>query len=421
MAEKRYVNPYRLFTGIFIPEALVTVREISPGSKFCYGRLCRYAGQNGQCFPFQSTLAEELGVSDRTIRTYITELEEFGLIEQHQQGLGKPNIIKFLDHYLFTSDGQNVQRKETSGQTGNLLPNLRKETSGPYKEEESHIRESYEESTPLSPIIEDLKSTPKSTPLVIEKLQGCEQTPTPPLPPASPLAESSADSAFTARMMVTRFKSLKDGKLNKAGRDLIAAKCESCGLDSNQLLASWEKFTADEFWRDFAPLHRVRAFFKFATEDGMGEFSRNTGRPAIKRVPEDVLPPTAGDMGLKSPPIEIPLEAETWNRLVTNGKPVTKWNPRYDPDKMLQMYRRDAEFRDGFERVCNSAQKIIAAGGDWLTFKWLLDSGPKGIGWYRIMEGDFDFLLNPKRNGGKKLSAAEEQLAEIRRELEAGQ
>ena len=43
-------NPFRLFTGIFIPEALVRSELVSPGAKMAYGRLARYAGQDGRCW-----------------------------------------------------------------------------------------------------------------------------------------------------------------------------------------------------------------------------------------------------------------------------------------------------------------------------------------------------------------------------------
>ena len=37
-------NPYKLFVGIFIPEALVINPEVSPGAKLIFGQLARYAG-----------------------------------------------------------------------------------------------------------------------------------------------------------------------------------------------------------------------------------------------------------------------------------------------------------------------------------------------------------------------------------------
>jgi len=58
-------NPFRLFTGIFIPESLVRSNLVSPGAKMAYGRLARYAGQDGRCFPAVETLGQEIGVGER--------------------------------------------------------------------------------------------------------------------------------------------------------------------------------------------------------------------------------------------------------------------------------------------------------------------------------------------------------------------
>jgi hypothetical protein len=58
-------NPFRLFTGIFIPEALAQSKVVSPGAKMAYGRLARYAGQDGKCFPAVETLGQEIGVCSR--------------------------------------------------------------------------------------------------------------------------------------------------------------------------------------------------------------------------------------------------------------------------------------------------------------------------------------------------------------------
>ena len=74
-------NPYKLFHCIFIPEPLVCCDAISPGAKLCYGRLTRYAGENGECFPSMQTLRDALGYLPGSARSYVAELEEFGLIK----------------------------------------------------------------------------------------------------------------------------------------------------------------------------------------------------------------------------------------------------------------------------------------------------------------------------------------------------
>ena len=102
-------NPFRLFTGIFIPEALVRSSLVSPGAKLAYGRLARYAGQDGRCFPAVSTLAQEIGVGDRQAQKYLAELGKTRLIRRQTRFSGRAqtsNAIEFLWHPLF-QDGVN--------------------------------------------------------------------------------------------------------------------------------------------------------------------------------------------------------------------------------------------------------------------------------------------------------------------------
>jgi hypothetical protein len=70
-------NPFRIFTGIFIPEALVRSDLVSPGAKLAYGRLARYAGQDGRCFPAVETLAQEIGVGKRQAQRYVSDHDPF--------------------------------------------------------------------------------------------------------------------------------------------------------------------------------------------------------------------------------------------------------------------------------------------------------------------------------------------------------
>src|SRR5258705_1421106 len=64
-------NPYKLFTGIFIPEALVRYRGLSCWAKVAYGRLARYAGENGEGWPAIPTLAGEMGIGCTQTRPYV--------------------------------------------------------------------------------------------------------------------------------------------------------------------------------------------------------------------------------------------------------------------------------------------------------------------------------------------------------------
>jgi hypothetical protein len=68
-------NPFGLFNGNFIPEAICRYRALSLGAKMVYGRFCRYAGRDGTVYPSIPTLAAELGIGKTQTRTYVQELE----------------------------------------------------------------------------------------------------------------------------------------------------------------------------------------------------------------------------------------------------------------------------------------------------------------------------------------------------------
>lgn len=69
-------NPYRMFTGIFVPSGIGACRQLHQGAKLAYGALLRFAGRDGTCFPSMQALGAKLGVSSRQARAYIAALEE---------------------------------------------------------------------------------------------------------------------------------------------------------------------------------------------------------------------------------------------------------------------------------------------------------------------------------------------------------
>jgi hypothetical protein len=97
-------NPFGLFHGIWIPDALVRAKGISPGAKLTYGRLTRYAGQDGNCYPAVPTLASEIAISVRQTQKYLAELERIELIRRVPRisDSGQTsNAYVFLWHPLF--------------------------------------------------------------------------------------------------------------------------------------------------------------------------------------------------------------------------------------------------------------------------------------------------------------------------------
>jgi hypothetical protein len=75
-----------------VPNTILMHPKLSPGAKITYAMLLRYAWQEDQCFPGQERLAKDIGAGERSIRTYLKEIETEGLVEIHQRGLGRSNL-----------------------------------------------------------------------------------------------------------------------------------------------------------------------------------------------------------------------------------------------------------------------------------------------------------------------------------------
>jgi hypothetical protein len=98
--------PRQVFnSGVFVPEALLACRLVSNGAKLLWARLARYAGTRGQCFPLLSTLAADLGFSERQVQRYLAELVSGGFLRARQRGFNKSNAYEFLWHPALALSG----------------------------------------------------------------------------------------------------------------------------------------------------------------------------------------------------------------------------------------------------------------------------------------------------------------------------
>jgi hypothetical protein len=77
-----------------VPNHVLVSEKVSPGAKLTYAMLLKYAWQNNYCFPGQVRLAKDMGVTDRSVRTYLQELEVQSFVVIRQRGLGKPNLYE---------------------------------------------------------------------------------------------------------------------------------------------------------------------------------------------------------------------------------------------------------------------------------------------------------------------------------------
>lgn len=77
-----------------VPNFLFRGTGLSTGAIVVYAKFLSYAWHHNCVFPGQQTLADDLDVSERSVRTWIEELKSTGLLEVQQRGLGKTNIYK---------------------------------------------------------------------------------------------------------------------------------------------------------------------------------------------------------------------------------------------------------------------------------------------------------------------------------------
>ena len=77
-----------------VPNFVLTNKALSVGAKLVYAMLLKYAWTDNACFPGQQKLAEDMGSGERSIRTYLKELEDSHLLEVTQRGLGKTNLYR---------------------------------------------------------------------------------------------------------------------------------------------------------------------------------------------------------------------------------------------------------------------------------------------------------------------------------------
>ena len=77
-----------------VPNVILTDKSLSVGGKLAYAMLLKYAWNDDACFPGQQKLAIDIGAGERSVRTYLKELEEAGFLEVTQRGLGKTNLYR---------------------------------------------------------------------------------------------------------------------------------------------------------------------------------------------------------------------------------------------------------------------------------------------------------------------------------------
>ena len=87
-------DPVTLLGFTQVPNFILTNKHLSVGAKLAYAMLLKYHWTNNDVFPGQQKLAEEMGSGERSVRTYLKELEDAKFLEVTQRGLGKTNLYR---------------------------------------------------------------------------------------------------------------------------------------------------------------------------------------------------------------------------------------------------------------------------------------------------------------------------------------
>ena len=80
----------RGWTGV--PNFILESKEMSVGAKLIYAMLLKYAREMDECFPGQDRLAKDVGNGERSVRRWLKELQQVGLVTIKQRGQGRPNL-----------------------------------------------------------------------------------------------------------------------------------------------------------------------------------------------------------------------------------------------------------------------------------------------------------------------------------------
>ena len=80
MSTSRYINPHRLFHGVWLPQWLEGRSEVSDKAKKLYAYLTYFAGGKGYAWPSFNHLAAKLHISRRYVIKLVQELSAHRLI-----------------------------------------------------------------------------------------------------------------------------------------------------------------------------------------------------------------------------------------------------------------------------------------------------------------------------------------------------
>ena len=101
------------FFGKVHKSQLAKLRKLPKGSILAFMSLSIYANKNGQCWPAQTTLASDSGLSVRGLQKALALLESAGMISIKRQGKKRPNLYTLKSDTHFCNSDTHFSDSDT--------------------------------------------------------------------------------------------------------------------------------------------------------------------------------------------------------------------------------------------------------------------------------------------------------------------
>ncbi len=94
------------------PWELLTHPELKPSDKIVLGVILYRIGQNGSCWPSQTSIAEDAGLSRLAVNRCVQRLQALGIVTAEREKRGRHQCLHYQlnVNYLYTKDGVNVKK-----------------------------------------------------------------------------------------------------------------------------------------------------------------------------------------------------------------------------------------------------------------------------------------------------------------------
>lgn len=409
-------KPHRLFTGVFIPDAIYGHPNLTATAKLIYGRLAKFQGERGEAYPAGTTLAEELGISERQAFEHLGNLVDEKLIEREPRK-GTSTVYHFLWHECL-EDTPKVVRKtalqENTGSAENRTTGSAENRTGGSAEfrirSESVEYESIETEsiTPKPPFSQEPKNQNLPTPE--DSLE--QEIPLPPVPDAPPSEPASLHHAGVGD--IDDKAPIETFVQNLLRRQGVRWKTNIRAAEP------WiERLHSDE--REAGHLMRY-ALLAMEADKGIDwkkldlpiayvlKRWRQYDQIPLRRKPEAAYSNAQAGVEPEHPPTQpTSLERdcgaflEIWNSVVPEA--LRQENPgRLWPELSVAM--KDPEFRDSARQIAEKAKLLVEHGNgkvSGVNLAWLFRTAKGKPVWWQLLKDFYLFGVEEQyRNGNQR-------------------